>query len=232
MSPPGPGVESLARVRAETRQRSKRLIVRIVNKVNGLAVRSIQQVALRLLGHSEETFTDQEATLHLAGALGALKTFFSTGTMRDSWLGLRHRKDAQGQPRVYLVNQRMDYCYRGRKLENMNYYHFVATMRKDQIKKGNKEKRSKVTGVIKVKEFALRYLKESKRELRADEIMKPNSNLLTVYADTNLLEMLMLFQAKSTRVALVCNLKKKIDPKIESIMYSVLLLICRKVTWS
>lgn len=95
-----------------------------------------------------------------------------------------------------------------------------------------KEKRSKVTGVIKVKEFALRYLKESKRELRADEIMKPNSNLLTVYADTNLLEMLMLFQAKSTRVALVCNLKKKIDPKIESIMYSVLLLICRKVTWS
>lgn len=85
-----------------------------------------------------------------------------------------------------------------------------------------KEKRSKVTGVIKVKEFALRYLKESKRELRADEIMKPNSNLLTVYADTNLLEMLMLFQAKSTRIALVCNLKKKIDPKIESIMYSVL----------
>lgn len=77
-----------------------------------------------------------------------------------------------------------------------------------------KEKRSKVTGVIKVKEFALRYLKESKRELRADEIMKPNSNLLTVYADTNLLEMLMLFQAKSTRIALVCNLKKKIDPKI------------------
>lgn len=95
-----------------------------------------------------------------------------------------------------------------------------------------KERRSKVTGVIKVKEFALRYLKESKRDLRADEIMKPNSNLLTVYADTNLLEMLMLFQAKSTRIALVCNLKKKIDPKIESIMYSVIHLQCRKVIWS
>lgn len=31
-----------------------------------------------------------------------------------------------------------------------------------------KEKRNKVTGVIKVKEFAIKYLKESKRELRAD----------------------------------------------------------------
>jgi hypothetical protein len=44
--------------------------------------------------------------------------------------------------------------------------------------------------------------------------MKPNANMLTVYSDTNLLEMLMLFQAKSTRIALVCNLKRKVDPKI------------------
>ena len=51
--------------------------------------------------------------------------------------------------------------------------------------------------------------------------MQANSHMLTVYEDTNLLHMLMIFQAKSTRIALVCNLKRKVDPKIESIMYSV-----------
>ena len=33
--------------------------------------------------------------------------------------------------------------------------------------------------------------------------------------------MLMLFQAKSTRVALVCNQRRKVDTNILSIMYSV-----------
>ena len=60
-----------------------------------------------------------------------------------------------------------------------------------------------------------------KNEFRASEIMKNISKLITVYADTNLLEMLMLFQAKSIRIAFICNIKKKIDPKIQSIMYSV-----------
>jgi hypothetical protein len=54
--------------------------------------------------------------------------------------------------------------------------------------------------------------------------MKQNAKMLTVYEDTNLLEMLMLFQAKSTRVALVCNKKRKIDPNIKSIMYSVFII--------
>ncbi len=58
----------------------------------------------------------------------------------------------------------------------------------------------------------------------AGEVMKFSSNMLTVYEDTNLLEMLMLFQAKSTRIALVCNQKKKTDVNVLSIMYSVLLL--------
>lgn len=44
--------------------------------------------------------------------------------------------------------------------------------------------------------------------------MNANSRILTVYSDTNLLEMLMLFQARSTRIALVCNLKRKIDPRM------------------
>lgn len=84
-----------------------------------------------------------------------------------------------------------------------------------------REKRSMVVGIIKIKEFAIRYLKSDKDEMMACEVMKENANMLTVYEDTNLLEMLMLFQAKSTRVALVCNQKKKIDVNILSIMYSV-----------
>lgn len=61
--------------------------------------------------------------------------------------------------------------------------------------------------------------------MMACEVMKENANMLTVYEDTNLLEMLMLFQAKSTRVALVCNQKKKTDVNILSIMYSVTVLL-------
>lgn len=66
----------------------------------------------------------------------------------------------------------------------------------------------------------MKYVRDGRKQLSAIEIMKPNANMLTVYSDTNLLEMLMLFQAKSTRIALICNLKKKTDPRIESIMYS------------
>ncbi len=77
-----------------------------------------------------------------------------------------------------------------------------------------KEKKSRVVGVLKVKEFAVKYVRDGRQELSAAEIMKPNANMLTVYSDTNLLEMLMLFQAKSTRIALICSLKKKTDPTI------------------
>ena len=79
-----------------------------------------------------------------------------------------------------------------------------------------------MVGAIKVKEFALICLRNDK-VLKAGDVMKPNANMLTVYKDTNLLHMLMIFQAKSTRVALVCNQSRKLDPTIESIMYSVLL---------
>jgi len=46
-------------------------------------------------------------------------------------------------------------------------------------------------------------------------------NFLSIYSDTNLLEMLMLFQAQSYRLALVSNKKKKVEPGMTSIMYSV-----------
>jgi CBS domain containing-hemolysin-like protein len=87
--------------------------------------------------------------------------------------------------------------------------------------------RSNIIGIIKVKEFAIRYLSTESDEMVAGDVMKENANLLTVYEDTNLLEMLMLFQAKSTRIALVCNQRRKIDTNILSIMYSVSSKICR-----
>lgn len=64
--------------------------------------------------------------------------------------------------------------------------------------------------------------------MRAEEILQHNASILTVYCDTNLLEMLMLFQANSTRVALVCKAKKKVNPDIASIMYSVCCVLLQK----
>lgn len=89
-----------------------------------------------------------------------------------------------------------------------------------------------MVGVLKLKEFAVKYVRDGRKEISAVEIMKSTTNMLTVYSDTNILEMLMLFQAKSTRIALVCSLKKKTDPRIESIMYSVILVLLRKAIWS
>ena len=85
-----------------------------------------------------------------------------------------------------------------------------------------KDSRSNIIGTIKVKEFAIRYLKSEKKEIFAGELMHDTTEkMLTVYEDTNLLEMLMLFQAKSTRFALVVNARRKIDSNILSIMYTV-----------
>ena len=82
--------------------------------------------------------------------------------------------------------------------------------------------RSSIIGTIKVKEFAIKYLKSGKKEMFAGEVMHyTTEKMLTVYEDTNLLEMLMLFQAKSTRFALVVNAVRKIDKDILTIMYTV-----------
>ena len=90
-----------------------------------------------------------------------------------------------------------------------------------------------VVGVIKVKEFALKYLKSGNRPVIVKEICKEEENFLSVYADTNLLEMLMLFQTKSNRLALVSNKYKKIVPGVKSIEYSVIFFVkyFRKVRW-
>ena len=43
-----------------------------------------------------------------------------------------------------------------------------------------KEKRGNITGVIKVKEFALKYLKSTSSDMIACEVMKQNTNMLIV----------------------------------------------------
>jgi hypothetical protein len=42
-----------------------------------------------------------------------------------------------------------------------------------------------------------------------------------IYEDTNLMELLMLFEAKKARLALVANKKKKLQAGLNSIYYSV-----------
>lgn len=76
-------------------------------------------------------------------------------------------------------------------------------------------------GVIKVKQFAMKYLRGSNKTIKPEDVIDHNTNFLSVYKDTNLLEMLMLFQANSSRIALICDEKKKTDSTIPSIMYTV-----------
>lgn len=52
-------------------------------------------------------------------------------------------------------------------------------------------------GVLKTKEFAVKYLKSQKKTLTVEDLFVERQDILCVYEDTNLLEMLMLFQARS-----------------------------------
>ena len=54
------------------------------------------------------------------------------------------------------------------------------------------KKREKIVGFVKVKEFSLKYLNNKNLKI-ADFVEKGAGGLLSVYQDTNLLEMLMLF---------------------------------------
>ena len=73
-----------------------------------------------------------------------------------------------------------------------------------------KERRSNLIGVVKTKEFALKYLKNGNKTMNARDIVDDQHGILNVFADTNLLEMLMLFQSQSYRYAVVIGKKKKI----------------------
>lgn len=71
---------------------------------------------------------------------------------------------------------------------------------------------------------------DKKETYKVKDFFTNDHEVLSVYEDTNLLEMLMLFQAKSCRFALVIGKKRKVFPGVLSIMYSVtFLIINRKV---
>jgi len=75
-----------------------------------------------------------------------------------------------------------------------------------------------------MKEFAAKYLKAQKKNQIVEDYLVDKQDILSVYEDTNLLEMMMLFQTRNARYSLVIGKKKKIEPGVQSIMYSVLLV--------
>lgn len=54
------------------------------------------------------------------------------------------------------------------------------------------------------------------------DFIHEDDSLLTIYEDTNLMELLMLFEAKKARIALVANKKRKVEAGVNSIYYSVI----------
>ena len=52
------------------------------------------------------------------------------------------------------------------------------------------------------------------------EFVHEDDSLLMIYEDTNLMELLMLFEAKKARIALVANKKRKVEAGLNSIYYS------------
>lgn len=53
------------------------------------------------------------------------------------------------------------------------------------------------------------------------DLFPADDSLLIIYEDTNLMELLMLFEAKRARIAFVGNRKKKVKAGLNSIYYSV-----------
>lgn len=68
-------------------------------------------------------------------------------------------------------------------------------------------------------------MKSSKKNLSVEDLFVEKQDILCVYQDTNLLEMMMIFQSRNQRYSVVIGKKKKIDPGVQSIMYSVNLFI-------
>lgn len=64
-------------------------------------------------------------------------------------------------------------------------------------------------------------MKSSKKNLSVEDLFVEKQDILCVYQDTNLLEMMMIFQSRNQRYSVVIGKKKKIDPGVQSIMYSV-----------
>lgn len=75
--------------------------------------------------------------------------------------------------------------------------------------------------ILKMKELVPIVADKKNVGKKVKDLIQPDENILTIYEDTNLMELLMLFEAKKARIALVANKKRKVQAGLNSIYYSV-----------
>lgn len=75
--------------------------------------------------------------------------------------------------------------------------------------------------ILKMKELVPIVADKKNIGKKVKDLIQPDENILTIYEDTNLMELLMLFEAKKARIALVANKKRKVQAGLNSIYYSV-----------
>jgi Mg2+/Co2+ transporter CorB len=84
-----------------------------------------------------------------------------------------------------------------------------------------REKRNNIVAILKMKELVPIVADKKNIGKKVKDLIQPDENILTIYEDTNLMELLMLFEAKKARIALVANKKRKVQAGLNSIYYSV-----------
>jgi Mg2+/Co2+ transporter CorB len=84
-----------------------------------------------------------------------------------------------------------------------------------------REKRNNIVAILKMKELVPIVADKKNVGKKVKDLIQPDENILTIYEDTNLMELLMLFEAKKARIALVANKKRKVQAGLNSIYYSV-----------
>lgn len=94
-----------------------------------------------------------------------------------------------------------------------------------------KERRSNIVALLKTKEFVTVAANRLNYGKQFSEFIHEDDNLLMIYEDTNLMELLMLFEAKKARIAMIVNKKRKVQAGINSIYYSVTQPLLRNRIW-
>lgn len=84
-----------------------------------------------------------------------------------------------------------------------------------------RDKKSNIVAILKIKELVPLVADKKNVGKKVKELIQLDDNMLTIYEDTNLMELLMLFEAKKARLALVANKKRKVQAGLNSIYYSV-----------
>lgn len=87
--------------------RSRKLIIRVCNKLNALQTRSGCEAAMFLLKGTLLTFSDSDDAIHLAAAIGFVESAFGekSSAYADNTVLLRSRQVSPGRRVFYTVNQ-------------------------------------------------------------------------------------------------------------------------------